>query len=45
MASRRETRVIAEDCILDIAHARDGTIYCSKHGEIRRLVLESVSEP
>ncbi|MCH7577219.1 MAG: PQQ-dependent sugar dehydrogenase [Chloroflexi bacterium] len=33
-----ETRVIGEDCTLDMARARDGTVYYSNHSEIRRLV-------
>ena len=34
----KETRVLAEDCTLDIAAAPDGSIYYSNATEIRRLV-------
>jgi len=36
--------VIAEDCILDVVRAPDGTIYYSNLGEIRRLVVEPASQ-
>ncbi len=36
--------VIAEDCVLDVVRAPDGTIYYSNQEEIRRLVVESASQ-
>jgi len=36
--------IIAEDCILDVVRAAEGTIYYSNQGEIRRLVVQPASQ-